>query len=116
MATMQSILDLARFDLSDAKDPVTGDENARNKDVDMLAFANDGLAKAYALRSDLRWGNYATAFTDLAVTDAFPLSLEYRPGIVNYVVARCESSDDAFVIQQRANQSLALYFKDIGVA
>lgn len=115
MATMQSILDLARFDLSDAKDASGSDSNARNKDVDMLKFANDGLAKAYALRPDLRWENYATAFSDLALTDPFPLSLEYRPAITNYIVTRCESSDDAFVLSQRANQSMVLYFKDLGL-
>lgn len=115
MATMQSIVDLARLDLGDAKDATTGDQDARNKDVDMVLYANDGIAKAFVIRPDLRWGNYATAWSDLALTDSFPLALEYRPGIVNYIVARCEFGDDAFVLKQRADQALAQFLRDFGM-
>lgn len=107
--TVQSVLDLARLDLNDA-------DKTRNPDADMLKYANDGIAKVLVMRPDLNWGNYATAYTDLAVTSAFPLSLEYRPAIANYIVMRCEASDDAFANEQRAIQGLKLYLNDLGLS
>jgi len=106
--TIQSVLDLARFDLNDI-------DKSRNSDSDMLKFANDGIAKAYVMRPDLRFGNYATAYSDLAATDVFPLALEYRPGIANYIVLRCETADDAFANEQRAIQGLKLFMADFGM-
>ena len=108
MATMQSILDLARLDMADTA-------KTRNADVDMMAFANDGLAKTFVIRPDLNWGNYSTAFTDLSTASAFPLPLEYRPAIANYVVMRSEAADDAFAIEQRAIQALKIYLSDLGL-
>lgn len=108
MSTMQDVLDLARLDLNDA-------DKVRNLDTNMLKFANDGLVKAYSLRSDLRFGSYGTAYTDLALTDPFPLGLEYRPAIANYIVMRCEAGDDAFANEQRAIQGLKLYLNDLGL-
>lgn len=107
MASMQSVLDLARFDLND-KDKV------RNTDAAMIQFANDGIAKAVVIRPDLNWGNYSTAYADLTTASAFPLPLEYRPAIANYIVLRCETADDAFAIEQRAIQGLKLYLNDLG--
>ncbi len=106
--TVQSVIDLARLDVNDA-------DKVRNTDAHMLSFANDGIAKVLVMRSDLNFGNYATGHTDLALTDPFPLSLEYRPGIANYIVMRCETADDAFANEQRAIQGLTLFMKDIGL-
>ena len=108
MATMQSVIDLARLDLNDA-------DKTRNSDVNMLAFANDGLAKAVVMRPDLNWGNYTTAYADLTTASSFPLPLEYRPGIANYVVLRCETADDAFANEQRAIQGLKMFMMDLGL-
>lgn len=106
--TVQSVMDLARLDLNDA-------DKTRHLDAQVLQFANDGMAKALALRPDLNWGNYGSAFADLTTASAFPLPLEYRPAIANYIVMRCETSDDPFAIEQRAIQALTLYLKDLGV-
>ena len=105
---MQSVMDLARFDLNDQA-------KTRNTDADMIQFANDGLAKAVVMRPDLNFGNYATAWADLTTASAFPLPLEYRPGIVNYIVLRCETADDAFANEQRAIQGLKLFMNDLGL-
>jgi len=105
---MQSILDLARLDLNDSA-------KTRNLDANMIQFANDGIAKAVVMRPDLNWGNYTTAYADLTTASAFPLPLEYRPGIANYVVMRCETADDPFAVEQRAIQGLKLFLADMGV-
>lgn len=106
--TMQSVLDLARLDINDSG-------KTRNSDANMLSFANDGIAKALVIRPDLNWGNYSTAYADLTTSSSFPLPLEYRPAISNYVVMRCESSDDPMAIEQRAVQALKLYLADLGI-
>lgn len=109
MATMQSVLDLARFDLND-------DAKIRHTDAAMIQFANDGIAKALVLRPDLNYGSYGTAYADLTTASAFPLPLEYRPAIANYIVLRCETADDPFAVEQRALQALKLYLADLGLA
>ena len=108
MATMQDVIDLARLDLNDS-------DKTRNTDVNMLKFANDGVAKVLVMRPDLNWGNYSTAYADLTTASSFPLPLEYRPGVANYVVMRCETADDAFANEQRAIQGLKLFLADIGL-
>lgn len=108
MATMQSVLDLARLDLNDAA-------KTRNLDSSMIQFANDGIAKAVVMRPDLNYGSYNTAWVDLTTASAFPLPLEYRPGIANYIVMRCETADDPFAVEQRAIQGLKLFMSDLGL-
>lgn len=108
MATIQSVIDLARLDLNDAG-------KTRNTDADMIQFANDGIAKAYVIRPDLRYGSYGTAYADLTTASSFPLPLEYRPAIANYIVMRCETADDAFANEQRAIQGMKMFLNDLGV-
>ena len=110
MATMQSVLDLARSDLNDSS-------KTRNTDAELLSFANDGLAKAVVMRPDLNFGNYGTGtpYVDLTTASTFPLALEYRPAIANYIVFRAEGADDPTSSEQQAIQSLQLYMKDLGL-
>lgn len=108
MATVQSVLDLARLDLDDA-------DKTRNSDANLLQFANDGMAKAVVMRPDLKYGSYTTAWADLTTASSFPLPLEYRPAIVNYVVMRAEVADDAFANEQRATQGLKMFLGDLGL-
>jgi hypothetical protein len=112
MATMQSILDEARLDLNDS---ASTDSDRRNPDANLLKYANDALAKAFVLRPDLNYGNYGSTFADLTTASTFPLPLEYRPAVVNYVVHRCEGGDDQFVSDGRAALALKLYKEDLGV-
>lgn len=106
--TMQSVLDLARHDLND-------DAKVRYTDADMLKHANDGIAKAYVMRPDLRFGNYPTAYTDLAATADCPLPIEYRQALASYVVWGMQSTDDAFVLDQRAEKSRKEFFNGLGL-
>lgn len=116
MSTMQEVCNLARTDLNDATTDSAGNAvTPRYPDSDLLKFANDGIARAYAMRSDFNFGNYATPFTDLALTDPFPLSNEYRPAIAAYIVARNQSGDDEFVLQQRADKSMQDYIRNLGI-
>ena len=106
--TVQSVMDLARLDLNDS-------DKTRHPDADMIRFANDGIAKALVMRPDLNWGNFNSAYVDYLATAEFPLPLEYRPGIANYIVMRCESADDPFAVEQRAIQGLKMFLGDLGV-
>lgn len=106
--SMQSVIDLARGDLNDAN-------KIRYPDADLLKHANDGVAKAFALRSDLRFGSYATAYTDLAVGDDFPLGIEYRDAVAAFIVARAQEADDEFVTQGKAELGLKQFMSGLGV-
>lgn len=112
MATVQSVLDLARLDINDSS---TNTASRRWPDSDLLKFANDGIAKALVMRPDLRFGSYGTAYVDLAATASFPLPLEYRPAIASYVVACNQSGDDQFVLTQRADMEMARYLRNLGM-
>lgn len=104
---MQSVVDLARLDLNDV-------DKIRNLDVDMLGYANDGISRAFAIRPDLKWGSFGTAYADLALTDAFPLAIEYRSAIADYVVASCEDHDDQFSLEARRVQAMKAFMNDMG--
>jgi len=104
---MQSVVDLARLDLNDA-------DKVRNLDADMLMYANDALSRAYAIRPDLKWGNFGAPFVELALTDPFPLDLEYRKAVADFIVACCETHDDAFAVEQRAIQAMKIFMNDMG--
>ena len=112
MSTMQDVMNLARLDLNDSS---TSTSLYRYPDSDLLKFANDGIARALAIRSDLNFGNYNTQYTDLSVSDVFPLPVEYRPAITAYIVARNQSGDDSFVLEQRAQMEMALYLQELGM-
>lgn len=108
MASIQSVMDLARLDMNDA-------EKTRNPDPVLLQYANDGIAQIKVMRPDLNWGNYTISYADLSATDPFPFALEYRPALANYIVMRAEASDDEFAVEQRAIQGMKLYLKDLGL-
>lgn len=105
---MQSIVDLARGDINDA-------DKVRNTDTAMLAFANDGISRALVLRPDLKWGAHGQEYADLALTDTFPLKIEYRRAIADYVVANAEAADDPAALEQRTLQAMKMFMLDLGV-
>ena len=101
MSTMQEVLDLGRRDLND-------DAKIRYFDVDGIKYLNDGIARAYVIRPDLKFGSYGTAFSDLTTASAFPLPIEYRKALADYVTYRFFTSDDEFVssgLVKEANDS-----------
>ena len=115
--TIQTIIDEARLDLGDSStNPQTGSAiTPRYPDSDLLRFANAGIAKAIVMRPDLNFGNYGTAWVDVAATASFPLPIEYRAAIVAYTVFRNQSGDDPFAISQKADQNLVEYIKELGL-
>lgn len=117
MLIIQDAINAARLDLGDATTSiVTGSAiTPRYPDTDLLRFANDGIAKAVVMRPDLNYGNYGTAYVDRVATSSFPLPPEYLSAIAAYVVARNQSGDDAFVLEQRAQMEMQLYMHELGV-
>lgn len=99
-------MDLSRKDLND-------DAKARYLDVDMLGYVNDGIARTYELRPDLKFGAYGTAYVDLGTASTFPLPIEFRPKIANYVTYRCQTVDDQFVSTGLATQAYTIFIKEL---
>lgn len=97
MSTMQEVFD--RFIINDAEP-----DNLRYADADLLRYANDWLRNMRRDEPDLFYGQYLTAFTPLGLSDPFPLSEEYEPLCMAYVVALSQSRDDEFVNNGRAAQ------------
>lgn len=106
---MQDVLDLARLDVNDAG-------KIRELDSNWLKFANNGIAVCLAMRTDLNFGNFSSAYVDLGTSSVFPLPIEYRPAIAAYIVARSQAADDAFVLEQRAEFEMMQYLRHIGMA
>lgn len=107
-ATMQSVCDLSRGDMNDAN-------KVRYPDSELIKFANDGIAKALVMRPDLNYGNYTQAYADRLLTDDFPLTLEYRDPIAQYITMRAQTADDEFVNENRATQALKAYLVGLGL-
>lgn len=111
--------DLARIDLNDPAGKI--DPNTlkpippRSTDAELLKFANDGIDRALELRPDLKYGRYGAPLSDLALSDPFPLPIEYRPAIAAYIVSRNQRGDDAFVIEQRDDKSMADFINNLGI-
>lgn len=109
MAKMQDICDLSRTDLND-------DNKIRYPDLTLLKYGNNGIAIAYTVRPDLRYGNYSQVFSDLALTDDFPLTPEYQAPIAAYMTFRAETVDDEFAVEQRALAGLKEYLFGLGLS
>lgn len=115
---MLTVLDLARLDLNDAKiitSTSTDDTQCRHPDSELIRYANDGIVRATVIRPDLNYGNYSNAYVDLTTASNFPLPIEYRDAIAQYVIGRAETGDDPFAVEQRAIQSLKLYMQGLGL-
>ena len=100
MSTIQGILDHARQPLNDV-------DKVRYPDLDLLKYANTGLRMLRLKRPDLFFGQYATPFVDLAVTDLLPIDDEYGPALSDFVTAHAETVDDEHVDSGRA----AMFFQ-----
>jgi hypothetical protein len=94
--TYQSVIDLARIPLNDA-------DKARYSDADLLSYANHGLLTLLKRRPDLFVGSYSSLPDgEKALTDSFPLPVQYVQTIADYVTGRAEMSDDEHVNSGRA--------------
>lgn len=108
MSTMQAICDLSRLDINDA-------DKTRYADTDLLKYANDAVAVVYQMRPDLKFGRYSTPTADLGMTDDFPLDNAYRSPVAAYVVARSETADDPFAVEQKAVQGMKEFMFGLGL-
>lgn len=107
MTTCQQILDRARVPLNDA-------DKTRYPDAELLSYLCDGIAEAYALRPDLRFGNYLSApVTLFQFTDTFPLASQHEVALQHYIVFRGESKDDENVNENREQKSYQLFCSGI---
>lgn len=99
MTTCQSVIDRARVPLNDA-------DKTRYSDTEMLSYLCDGIAEAYSLRPDLRFGSYtASAVTLFQPTDTFPLSAQHEVALQHYLIYRAENKDDENVNEDRETKS-----------
>ena len=94
--TYQSVVDLARIPLNDV-------DKTRYSDATLLSFANHGMLAILKRRPDLFIGSYASLPDgQKALTDAFPLPVQYVQTLADYVTGRSELTDDEFATSGRA--------------
>lgn len=103
---MQNVIDRARIPLND-------EDKDRYSDVDLLAYANAGLRRAFALRPDLRLGQYATSFSDLPLSGTFPIADRYQQLIADYAAARAETRDSEHVSTGRVGLFMQNFEKEL---
>jgi len=106
MPACSVILDRARLPLNDAA-------KVRYSDVTLLAHLNDAVARAYALRPDLRFGSYLTAPTALLLASTFPLAAQHEQVVADYITYRAETVDDEHVNANREVKHLERFEKGI---
>lgn len=100
--TAQQVIDSARLTLNDR------DAQPRYSDDDMLAFIVDALNAAKQARPDLFLGQFGDDIVSIEATDAIPISAQYFRPIVDYVIGRCEMTDDDYATNGRAELMVKL--------
>ncbi len=107
MTTCQNVIDRARVPLNDA-------DKTRYSDPELLSYLCDGIAEAYSLRPDLRYGSYTTPpVTLFQLTDTFPLSAQHEVALQHYLVYRAENKDDENVNANREEKSYQRFARGI---
>jgi hypothetical protein len=105
VATLQTVVDLARKPLND--DDAT-DANRRWPDATLLNAAVHGLLNAYRTRYDLFVGGTAPSIS-LALGSTFPLPDEFIQPLADFVTARAHGRDDESSDAGRAAAYLQLF-------
>ena len=99
---MQTICDRARTPLNDSA-------KTRYPDAELLGYANAGIALAYEMRPDLRFGAYSTTFSALALGGTFPLSFRHEQTIADYAVFRAQTKDGEVEAPKLGKDFLTLF-------
>jgi hypothetical protein len=99
MTAVQNVIDRARTPLND-------NDKERYSDPQLLGFLNDGVAIAYSVRPDLRFGSYGKPVELLELDDTFPLGAQHEAAIQHYIVFRAETRDDEHVNANREQKEL----------
>ena len=102
MPTMQELCDRARIPLND-------ENKDRYLDADLLVYGNTAIRRAYQLRPDLKFGAYATEYSDLALTGAFPLPSYFFQPVADYIAGRMNTVDDEIANGERAVVLMELF-------
>jgi hypothetical protein len=104
--TMQTIVDLARVPLNDAK-------KARYTDAVLLGYVNAAIHRAYELRPDLMIGTSYAGYTALPITATFPLADRFAQTVADYAGGRAELKDDDGTSFARAQLLLNLFAAEL---
>lgn len=95
--TAGDVLSSADFTLSDAA-------RVRYTAPERLGFVVDGLQAIKNLRPDVFVGQFGTALaTTLTTGTTLPLDDQFFRPLVDYVIARCETKDDEYVVGGRVD-------------
>ena len=94
--TVQQVIDSARITLNDT------DAVPRFSNTNMIGFVVDAVNGAKQGRPDLFLGSYGADYETFVLTDILPISSQYFRPIVDYVIARCEMTDDEYASGGRA--------------
>lgn len=81
----------------------------RNSDPEMIAFAIDGLQTMRNMRPDLFVGRFTTAIGTLTALSAIPVDDQFFRPLVDFVIARCEMTDDEHVVSARAELEAKMF-------
>ncbi|MEJ0004366.1 MAG: DUF6682 family protein [Pararobbsia sp.] len=105
--TCQTVIDRARIPLNDAG-------KTRYTDAALLSYLGDGIAEAYSLRPDLRFGSFTTnPVTLFELTDTFPLPVQHEVALQHYIIYRAENMDDENVNENREQKSFQMFERGI---
>jgi hypothetical protein len=80
MTTIQTVINLARVDLSDG-------DKVRYPDTTLLSFINNYIQESVSNRPDLFF-DVAIPSSTLTLSDTFPMSDRYIRGAADYVIGR----------------------------
>ncbi|APW38443.1 hypothetical protein RD110_15580 [Rhodoferax koreense] len=93
--TVQQAIDSARLTINDK-------DASRFANADMVGFLVDGLNYARQIRPDLFLGNFGTDIDTLVLTAPLPITSQYFRPMVDYLIGRCEMTDDEYASSGRA--------------
>ena len=81
----------------------------RYTDPVLLGYLQDGVSRAFALRPDLRFGQFLLVSTALALGTTFPLPVQHESVIADYVIFRAETADDENVNTNRETKHMQMF-------
>lgn len=90
MALFSDIISQARVLLQDTS-------STRYSDAELMVSANDAMKLIRRVRPDAFFGSYKTTISDYALTDTFPVGLEFVQSVRDFVIAyaNMRESEDA---------------------
>ena len=107
--TVQQVCDRARVFLKDAAKDRYADDDTDPTQPSLRRFVNDGVIALRANRPDLFIGQF-NALPDgtLALGANLPLDSMVIPSLVDWLVARAESVEDEYTVDQRAQAFMVI--------